>query len=78
MPDPDPKPLFRVVDAETGEPVIAVPLQCDYMIDNEGDLWEVVDDDVHDTPYREIRLSNYRVEWLLDPTTGRPPRRFNV
>ena len=70
MPDPAPKRLFRVVDAETGEPV---PLQCDYVIDFDGNVLE-------DTGHTEgaCPRPDLRVEWLLDPSTGKPPRRFGV
>jgi len=68
------EPLFRVVDAEGVEQLD----HYDFFIDKDGAVW-AREDDVHDTPHVEIgRRIGYRVEWLLDPTTGRPPRRFGV
>ena len=71
MTDPTPTPLFRVVDADG----IEVLDLLDFFIDRDGDVWRRAED-THDTPHVEIeRPSGYRVEWLLDPTTGKPPRR---
>tara|TARA_E500000305_G_scaffold108357_1_gene110573 strand:- start:31825 stop:32049 length:225 start_codon:yes stop_codon:yes gene_type:complete len=74
MPDPAPKPLFRVVDAETGEPVKAWTVKghpC-FMLDTCGRVWRLLYDGILE------ERPNLRVEWLLDPTTGKPPRRPGV
>lgn len=73
-----PEPLFRFVYADTGEPVVA-PL--DYRLTPEGEVLEERERreapcDPSWTVWEPTSL--VRVEWLLDPTTGKPPRRRGV